>query len=173
MQSSAIKLFSDCQGTEISASVSVATDYAVGFGFAQATERMPLHRPYPLVASWSGACAKLDDKSGEIRIMMSLRLPSVICALATLVCVHSAGAQPALPGSIAFCLFEVPLDETGKRRWINLGIVQYIDATPTEVRIYYGAGSLGSGHEAKIIVPSMEAALLILDKMRRMAATCR
>lgn len=78
-----------------------------------------------------------------------------------------------IPGSTAFCLYEVPLDETGKRRWINLGIVQYIDATQTEVRIFYGAGSLGSGHEAKVPVASMEAALLVLEKMRRVAAACR
>ncbi len=95
------------------------------------------------------------------------------CALAALGGMRLAGAQPAIPGSIAFCLFEVPLDETGKRRWINLGIVQYIDATQTELRIFYGAGSLGSGHEARISVASMDAALLILEKMRRVAAACR
>ena len=82
-------------------------------------------------------------------------------------------AQPAIPGSIAFCLFEVPLDETGKRRWINLGIVQYVEATQTEVRIFYGAGSLGSGHEARVAVANMEAALLVLEKMRRVATACR
>jgi len=95
------------------------------------------------------------------------------CALAALGGVSPACAQPAIPGSIAFCLFEVPLDETGKRRWINLGIVQYIDATQTELRIFYGAGSLGSGHEARIAVSNMEAALQILEKMRRVAAACR
>jgi len=105
--------------------------------------------------------------------MLPRRLPSVICLVAALAGIHAASAQPVIPGSTAFCLYEVPLDETGKRRWINLGIVQYIDATPTDVRIFYGAGSLGSGHEARIPVAGMEAALQVLEKMRRVAAACR
>lgn len=104
---------------------------------------------------------------------MRLVCLTLACALAALGGMRLADAQPAIPGSIAFCLFEVQLDDTGKRRWINLGIVQYIDATQTDLRIFYGAGSLGSGHEARIPVANMEAALLVLEKMRRMAATCR
>jgi len=82
-------------------------------------------------------------------------------------------AQPVIPGSTAFCLYEVPTDETGKRRWINLGIVQYVEATRSEVRIFYGAGSFGAGHEARFTVGSMEEAAAILEKMRRVAAACR
>jgi len=86
---------------------------------------------------------------------------------------RTAFAEPVIPGSTAFCLYEVPLDDTGKRRWINLGIVQYVEATHTEVKILYGAGAFGSGHEVRIAVASMEAALLVLEKMRRVAAACR
>ena len=104
--------------------------------------------------------------------MSARRIRLVIAALALaasgLVC-----AQPVIPGSTAFCLYEVPLDETGKRRWINLGIVQYVEASRSEVRIFYGAGSFGAGHEAKIAVGSMEEAAAILEKMRRVAAACR
>lgn len=104
--------------------------------------------------------------------MSARRICPVITALALaasgLVC-----AQPVIPGSTAFCLYEVPVDETGKRRWINLGIVQYVEATQTEVKIFYGAGSFGSGHEARIAVAGMEAALQVLEKMRRVAAACR
>lgn len=82
-------------------------------------------------------------------------------------------AQPVIPGSTAFCLYEVPVDEAGKRRWINLGIVQYVEATRSEVRIFYGAGSFGAGHEARFTVGSMEEAAAILEKMRRVAAACR
>lgn len=82
-------------------------------------------------------------------------------------------AQPVIPGSTAFCLYEVPLDEPGRRRWINLGIVQYVDATRSEVRISYGGGSFGAGHEAKFAVNSMEEAHTILEKLRRVAAACR
>ncbi len=90
-----------------------------------------------------------------------------------LIVARATFAQPAIPGSIAFCLYEIPVDETGKRRWLNLGIVQYVEATRTELKIAYGAGSLGSGHEARIPVTSMEEALAVLEKMRRVAAACR
>jgi hypothetical protein len=86
---------------------------------------------------------------------------------------RTASAQPVIPGSTAFCLFEVPADEAGKRRWINLGIVQYVEATRTDLKIAYGAGSFGAGHEAKIPVASVEEALTVLEKMRRVAAACR
>jgi hypothetical protein len=51
--------------------------------------------------------------------------------------------------------------------------VQYVEATRSELRISYGGGSFGSGHDAKIPVASMEEALLQLEKMRRVAAACR
>ena len=86
---------------------------------------------------------------------------------------RAACAQPVIPGSTAFCLYEIPVDEAGKRRWINLGIVQYVEATRTELRISYGGGGFGSGHDVKIPVASMEDAAVILEKMRRVAAACR
>ena len=104
---------------------------------------------------------------------MSSRLPLILCAALALTAQRAAVAQPAVPGSIAFCLYEIPLDETGKRRWINLGIVQYVETTRTEVKIAYGAGGLGSGHEAKIPVASVEESASVLEKMRRVAAACR
>ena len=104
---------------------------------------------------------------------MSSRLPLILCAALALTAQRAAVAQPAVPGSIAFCLYEIPLDETGKRRWINLGIVQYVEATRTELKISYGGGGLGSGHDVKIAVAGMEDAAVILEKMRRVAAACR
>lgn len=84
-----------------------------------------------------------------------------------------AQAQPVIPGSTAFCLYEVPIDDSGKRRWINLGIVQYVEATAREVRIVYGAGAFGAGHEARIPVEDDEKARAVLEKLRRVAAACR
>ena len=97
-------------------------------------------------------------------------LGAAACAL---IGARTVGAQPVIPGSIAFCLYEIPVDEAGKRRWINMGIVQYVEATRTEVKIFYGAGSFGAGHEAKIPVAGMEEALSTMEKMRRVAAACR
>jgi hypothetical protein len=105
--------------------------------------------------------------------MMPARLLLIVCAALALTGTRVASAQPVIPGSIAFCLYEIPIDEAGKRRWINLGIVQYIEATRSEVKIAYGAGGLGSGHEARIAVASTEEAAAILEKMRRVAAACR
>lgn len=104
---------------------------------------------------------------------MTVRLPLIFCAAFSLLGLRAASAQPVIPGSTAFCLYEIPTDETGKRRWINLGIVQYVEATRTELKISYGGGGFGSGYEAKIPVASMEDALVVLEKMRRVAAACR
>ena len=105
--------------------------------------------------------------------MKPARLPLVACAVLALMSGRAAWAEPVIPGSTAFCLYEIPVDEAGKRRWINLGIVQYVEATRTELKISYGGGSFGSGHDVKIAVASMEDAAVILEKMRRVAAACR
>ncbi|MCF8178830.1 MAG: hypothetical protein K9J74_10015 [Sulfuritalea sp.] len=84
-----------------------------------------------------------------------------------------ASAQPVIPGSTAFCLYEIPVDDDGKRRWINIGIVQYVEMTDTELKIFYGGGAFGAGHEARFQIKSSAEALLILEKMRAVAAACR
>lgn len=99
-----------------------------------------------------------------------LLIASAACAL---LAARTAVAQPVVPGSTAFCLYEIPVDEAGKRRWINLGIVQYVEATRTELKISYGGGGFGSGHELKIAVAGMDEAAALLEKMRRVAAACR
>lgn len=84
-----------------------------------------------------------------------------------------ACAQTVTPGSTAFCLYEIPADDAGKRRWINLGIVQYVEASRSDVKISYGGGGLGSGHDARIPVASMDEALAVIERIRKLAATCR
>ena len=99
---------------------------------------------------------------------------SLLCAAAfTLLGTRVTWAQSVTPGSTAFCLYEIPADDAGKRRWINLGIVQYVEATRTELKISYGGGGFGSGHDVKIPVASMDDATVILEKIRRAAAACR
>lgn len=101
------------------------------------------------------------------------RVDYLLLAVALVASVVPVQAQPVIPGSTAFCLYEVPTDDTGKRRWINLGIVQYIEATSKEVRIVYGAGAFGAGHEARIPVEDDEKTRAVLEKLRRVAAACR
>jgi hypothetical protein len=108
-------------------------------------------------------------------------LPVVIAALGLAAApLPSARAEaccktPSLPagGSTSFCLYELPADEGGRRRWINLGIVQYVESGRDEVKIGYGGGRFGSGYEARIPVASAEEAVLQVERMRKAAAACR
>ncbi|CAG4885293.1 conserved exported protein of unknown function [Georgfuchsia toluolica] len=79
----------------------------------------------------------------------------------------------ATKGSTAFCLYELPPDEDGKRRWINLGMVQYLEFVRNELRIYYGGGNLGSGHEARLPGAGPGQPEETLEKIRQAAADCR
>ncbi|MGB0128270.1 MAG: hypothetical protein WBP72_11585 [Rhodocyclaceae bacterium] len=76
-------------------------------------------------------------------------------------------------GSTAFCLFEVSNGSSTPRRFINLGIVQYVELAPDEVRIYYGGGNFGSGHEVKIPVRSREQGQEVLARLNKAARGCR
>lgn len=105
--------------------------------------------------------------------MKRTRWLTVLCATIALLGVRMAGAQIVVPGSTAFCLYEIPVDEAGKRRWINLGIVQYVEASSAELKIFYGGGSFGAGHEVKIPISSKEEAAAIMEKLRKVAAACR
>ena len=84
-----------------------------------------------------------------------------------------ADAETAVPGSGGFCLYRLPSDDSGKQRWINLGVVQFVEVGRDEVKVIYGGGNLGSGYEARIPVTSAEAAHAQLERMREAAAACR
>ena len=79
----------------------------------------------------------------------------------------------AAKGSVAFCLYELPPDRDGKHRWVNLGLVQYLEFTRNELRIYYGGGGFGSGHEARLPVSNPAHLDEMLEKLRQAAANCR
>ena len=104
-------------------------------------------------------------KKRAIPLILFLVLTTGICPC--------LAAQPVVPGSTAFCLYEVPAEDGGKRRWINLGIVQYVEVTAREVKLVYGGGAFGAGHDSRIPVASMEEAQSVLEKLRRIAAACR
>jgi hypothetical protein len=85
----------------------------------------------------------------------------------------SVSAAKAEPGSTAFCLFEVPGDDASRRRWVNLGIVQYVEVGNGEVKVAFGGGNLGSGHEIRVPTASRDEGLAFVDRMRRAAGECR
>ncbi|MDD5247772.1 MAG: hypothetical protein PHY45_02235 [Rhodocyclaceae bacterium] len=106
--------------------------------------------------------------------MAALRFVVVLCAaLAAPLSVRAETALSGLTGSSSFCLFQVPAEEPGKQRWINLGIVQYVETGGKELRIVYGGGNFGSGNEVRIAFASAEEALAQLERMRQTAAACR
>lgn len=98
-----------------------------------------------------------------------------LAGLAALPARAGASAEEPLPapGSTAFCLFEVPTDDGNRRRWVNLGIVQYVEAGRDEVRLVFGGGNLGSGHEARIPMASREESLAFVERLRQVAGGCR
>ncbi|MGE5384295.1 MAG: hypothetical protein ACM3SV_00240 [Betaproteobacteria bacterium] len=101
-----------------------------------------------------------------------------LVALLVLAAPASASSLPdpeavSKTGSTAFCLYELPGDGNGgRRRWVNLGIVQYVEIGHSEVIIYFGGGNFGSGHEAKIPVANPQEALGLLHKMGERARAC-
>ena len=75
------------------------------------------------------------------------------------------------PGSPGFCLFELPANGE-KRVLINLAIVQYIEVLRDELKIAYGGGNLGSGHEVRIPFKNAEEANNLLHRLRQAASDC-
>lgn len=76
-------------------------------------------------------------------------------------------------GSTAFCLYELPNDGNGgRRKWINLGIVQFVEVGRSEVIVYYGGGNFGSGHEVRIPAGSPQEVQAVLRKMAERARSC-
>lgn len=88
-----------------------------------------------------------------------------------LVTESGAGANGTSPagGSLAFCLVELPGAGEGRRTWINLGIVQYVELREAELRLFYGGGNFGAGHEARVPLRGQDGVELI----RRLQAAAR
>lgn len=101
------------------------------------------------------------------------RIPLIVAVCLTLAVPAAAGAETVAPGAGGFCLFRLPADDSGKQRWINLGIVQFVEVGRDELKIAYGGGSFGSGYEAHIPVANAEEAQAHLTRMRQAAAACR
>lgn len=91
--------------------------------------------------------------------------------LAFSIALTASPGRAAEAGSTAFCLFPLPADG-GTQRFINLGIVQYVDVRADEVRLYFGGGNLGSGHEARLPARGRDEAEAILARLRSAAARC-
>jgi hypothetical protein len=87
---------------------------------------------------------------------MQLRL-----LLITLIMSHTAYAAP-------FCPWQV----SGNERYINLTVVQTLEISDEELRITFGGGNLGSGHEIKLAIKNRAEGLKILQEMKETARRC-
>jgi hypothetical protein len=101
-----------------------------------------------------------------------LRLFLILGSLGAVAGNGFAQESSATPGSTAFCLFEVPL-VSEKRVFINLGIVQYVEVLRDELRISYGGGNLGSGHEVRVPIKNADEANALLHRLKQAAADCQ
>lgn len=79
--------------------------------------------------------------------------------------------QPAPAGSGGFCLYELPARD-GTTRFINLGIVQYVELNRERLRITYGGGKFGSGYDADIPVRNRDDGLDLIKRMQVTAREC-
>jgi hypothetical protein len=70
-----------------------------------------------------------------------------------------------------FCAWKIPQD-TKPERWINLTVVQFIDVGDEEVRISFGGGNLGSGHDIRIPTKNREESVKLLKSMQDFAKQC-
>lgn len=90
-----------------------------------------------------------------------------------LAAVLSPVCSNAAEGGGSFCLFELPEDGSGRLRYINLTIVQFVELSKDELKIVYGGGALGSGYEAKVPLKSLDEGKALLEHLRKTAAECR
>lgn len=99
--------------------------------------------------------------------------PRFLLACTALAAFAAAHAEVATPGAVSFCPFALPADDGGRQRWINLAIVQFVETSANELKIVYGGGNLGAGHEVRIALPNADAVLAEFERMRDRAAACR
>lgn len=102
--------------------------------------------------------------------MMPRHLLALPFALCLLLPAHAAQVTEGSGGGL--CLFELPDDGGGKRRYVNLNIVQYVEISKDEFKIVYGGGALGSGYESKLALKSSEEGKALLEEVGKAAQAC-
>ncbi|QBC44169.1 hypothetical protein C1H71_11925 [Iodobacter fluviatilis] len=69
-----------------------------------------------------------------------------------------------------FCPWPVPGSDS--KRFINLTVVQTIDINDEEIKVAFGGGNLGSGHEIKTAIKNRAEGQKILQEMSEAARRC-
>ncbi len=73
--------------------------------------------------------------------------------------------------SAPFCPWKIP-GETKTERYINLTVVQYIEIGDESVRIAFGGGNLGSGHDVVMPVKNREEGRAVVSALEAAAKRC-
>lgn len=79
----------------------------------------------------------------------------------------------AAEGSSGFCLYELPDDGSGKRRYVNLSILQYVELSKDEFKIVYGGGSFGAGYESKVPIKNADEGKALMEQLDKTIRACR
>lgn len=71
-----------------------------------------------------------------------------------------------------FCLYPLPAMEGKPSRMVNLTVVQFVELTDRELKISFGGGNLGSGHEVLIPLKSRAEGQRFLEEMAAQSRQC-
>ncbi|WP_297573528.1 hypothetical protein [uncultured Deefgea sp.] len=70
-----------------------------------------------------------------------------------------------------FCPWKIPSDSKTERL-INLTVVQFIDVNDEEVKIAFGGGNLGSGHDIRLATKNRDDGNQLIKSMQNAAKQC-
>ncbi|WP_028452691.1 hypothetical protein [Chitinilyticum aquatile] len=71
-----------------------------------------------------------------------------------------------------FCLYPLPPAEGKPSRMLNLTVVQFVELADRELKISFGGGNLGSGHEVLIPLKNRAEGQRMLDEMAAQSRQC-
>lgn len=104
----------------------------------------------------------------DLESRMLIRCLSLLLAFGLALPTHAANEWS---GNGGFCLYPLP-EDGGKRRYINLHIVQYVEVDKDELKIVYGGGALGAGYDIKLALKTPDEGKALLDELSRVARNC-
>lgn len=96
-----------------------------------------------------------------VMVEVHMKLPAVLLLLLL--------GTPSWAAS--FCPWKVP-GEARTERYINLTVVQYVEVGDESVRIAFGGGNLGSGHDVVLLVKNRDEGRQLLANLEAAARRC-
>lgn len=97
---------------------------------------------------------------------MSYRLPLLALLFSACTFSHAAESAPA------FCLYKITNDGKSER-FVNLTVVQYVELNDTDVKLFFGGGNFGAGHEVKLPVKNRDEGRQLLRDLQKAGKECK